>query len=47
MYKNDPILGNYRLFSKMTMKIGQPIDVTGYKKEELTEVLKDAIEQLA
>ena len=40
------IIGNYRLFSKMTLRISKPIDVAGYKKDELTEILKSEIEKL-
>ena len=31
------IIGNYRLFSKMILRIGEPIDAPGYNKDELTE----------
>lgn len=41
------IIGNYRLFSKMILRIGEPIDAPGYNKDELTEKLKMAIEALA
>ena len=41
------IIGNYRLFSTMTLRIGEPIDSAGYTKDSLTETLKSAIENLS
>ena len=41
------IIGNYRLFSRMILRIGEPIDSTKYTKDELTEQIKIAIEKLA
>lgn len=41
------IIGNYRLFSKMILRIGEPINSVGCNKDELTEKLKNAIENLA
>jgi 1-acyl-sn-glycerol-3-phosphate acyltransferase len=40
------IIGNYRLFSKMTLRIGEPINAIGYNKEQLTEKLREAIDGL-
>lgn len=40
------IIGNYKPFSKMTLKIGKPISSFGFTKDELTEKLKIAIENL-
>lgn len=40
------IIGNYKPFSKITVKIGQPINSIGCNKFELTEKLKIAIENL-
>ena len=41
------IIGNYRPFSKMIIRIGNPIDCLNCSKEDVTEKLKDAIEALA
>ena len=41
------IIGNYKLFSKLTLRIGEPISPEGYNKDEFTEKLKKAIEELA
>lgn len=41
------IIGNYRPFSKMTLRIGEPISSVGCTMEELTEKLRLAIENLA
>lgn len=41
------IIGNYKPFSKMTLRIGKPINSLNCTKEELTEKLKEAIEMLA
>lgn len=41
------IIGNWRLFSKMTLKIGTPIYPEGHTKDTMTEALKEAIEALA
>ena len=41
------IIGNYRLFSKMIIRIGEPIEAAGLNKNELTEKLRIAIEELA
>lgn len=41
------IVGNYKPFSRITIKIGEPISSIGCTVEELTEKLKLAIEKLA
>ena len=41
------IIGNWRIFSKMTLRIGEPIYPTGHNKDTMTEALKNAIEALA
>ena len=41
------IIGNYKPFSKMTLRIGEPISSVGCTMEELTEKLRLAIENLA
>jgi hypothetical protein len=41
------IVGNWKLFSKMTLRIGEPIVADGLNKDELTEKLRIAIENLA
>lgn len=41
------IVGNWRIFSKMTLRIGEPIYPDGMNKDELTNKLKNAIEDLA
>lgn len=40
------IIGNYKLFSKMILRIGTPIDSEGKNKDELTDELYQAIEAL-
>jgi hypothetical protein len=40
------IIGNYKLFSKMILRIGEPISPEGLNKDELTEKLREAIEGL-
>ena len=40
------IIGNWRLFSKMTLRIGEPIYPEGYTKDTLTEKLRESIEAL-
>ena len=40
------IIGNYKLFSKMILRIGTPIDSEGKNKDELTDELYKAIEAL-
>ena len=41
------IIGNYKPFSKITVRIGKPINSIGCNKFELTEKLKIAIENLS
>lgn len=41
------IIGNYRLFSKMTLRIGEPICVGDMNKEEVHNKIVSAIEALA
>lgn len=41
------IIGNYKLFSKMILRLGEPIHPDGCNKDELTEKLRIAIENLA
>ena len=41
------IVGNWKLFSQMTLRIGEPIVADGLNKDELTEKLRIAIENLA
>lgn len=41
------IKSTYRLFSRIDIKVGEPIYTDGYKKDEITEKLQIAIEQLA
>ena len=41
------IIGNYRLFSKMTLRIGEPIFTDGLSKEEVHEQMVAAIKSLA
>ena len=41
------IIGNWRIFSKMTLRIGTPIYPEGHTKDTMTEALKNAIEALA
>ena len=41
------IVGNWRIFSKMTLRIGEPIYPDSLNKDELTDKLKTAIENLA
>jgi 1-acyl-sn-glycerol-3-phosphate acyltransferase len=41
------IIGNYKLFSKMILRIGEPISPEGLNKDELTEKLREAIDGLA
>lgn len=40
------IIGNYKFFTKLTLKIGEPIYYDGKNKDELTEILFNAIEDL-
>lgn len=40
------IIGNWRLFSKMTLRIGEPIYPEGHTKDTLTEKLRESIETL-
>ena len=40
------IIGNWRIFSKMTLRIGTPIYPEGHTKDTMTEALKNAIEAL-
>ena len=40
------IIGNWRIFSKMTLRIGEPIYPEGYTKDTLTEKLRESIEAL-
>lgn len=40
------IIGNYKPFSKITFKIGEPIYYEGKNKEELTNILYESIEKL-
>ena len=41
------IVGNWKPFSKMTLRIGEPLDYTGLSKDELTNKLQEGIENLA
>lgn len=41
------IIGNYKPFSKMIVRIGEPIETVGLNKNDLTEKLQIAIEKLA